>query len=59
VKEILITVYAPLWQLFTESLNSPLKLATANKPMLAKINFQERALILSAMGEVLLTAGSD
>ena len=48
-----------LWQLFTDSPNSPLKLVIANKPMLAKINFLERALILSAMGEVLLTAGSD
>jgi homopolymeric O-antigen transport system permease protein len=41
-----------LWQLFTDSLNAPLKLVTANKPMLAKANFPREALILSAMGQV-------
>lgn len=42
-----------LWQLFTDSLNAPLKAVTANKSMLAKINLPREALILSAMGQVL------
>ena len=46
-----------LWQLFTDSLNAPLKLVSANKPMLAKINFPREALILSAMGEVIFDFG--
>ena len=41
-----------LWQLFTDSLNAPLKLVLANKVMLAKANFPREALILSAMGQV-------
>jgi len=40
-----------LWQLFTDSLNAPLKLVTTNKVMLAKANFPREALILSAMGQ--------
>jgi len=46
-----------LWQLFTDSLNAPLKLVTANKVMLAKVNFPREALILSAMGQVVFDFG--
>jgi lipopolysaccharide transport system permease protein len=37
-----------LWQLFTDSLNAPLKAVTAAKPLLAKISFPHEALIVSA-----------
>jgi lipopolysaccharide transport system permease protein len=37
-----------LWQVFTESLNAPLKSVIKAKPMLAKINFPREALIVSA-----------
>jgi|LGOV01.1.fsa_nt_gb lipopolysaccharide transport system permease protein len=42
-----------LWQVFVESLNAPLKVVTASKPMLAKINFPKEALILSSLGQTL------
>jgi lipopolysaccharide transport system permease protein len=37
-----------LWQVFTESINAPLKSVMASKTMLAKINFPREALIISA-----------
>ncbi|MFZ0429414.1 MAG: ABC transporter permease [Acidobacteriota bacterium] len=37
-----------LWQLFTDSLNAPLKSATAAKPLMAKVSFPHEALIVSA-----------
>jgi len=42
-----------LWQVFVDSLNAPLKVVTAAKPMLAKINFPKEALILSGVGQTL------
>lgn len=42
-----------LWQVFVDSLNAPLRVVTAAKPMLAKINFPKEALMLSAMGQTL------
>lgn len=42
-----------LWQIFVDALNSPLKLVTESKSMLAKINFPREALILAGVGEVL------
>ena len=42
-----------LWQLFTESLNAPLRVVNANKVMLAKVDFPREALILSAIAQVL------
>jgi lipopolysaccharide transport system permease protein len=42
-----------LWQVFVDALNSPLKLVTSSKHMLAKINFPREALILAGLGEVL------
>ncbi|MDY6955026.1 MAG: ABC transporter permease, partial [Thermodesulfobacteriota bacterium] len=42
-----------LWQVFVDSLNAPLKVVTAAKPMLAKINFPKEALILSGLGQTL------
>ena len=45
---VYVLVGTILWQLFTESLNAPLKSVTAAKPLLVKINFPREALILSA-----------
>ncbi len=42
-----------LWQGFVEALNSPIKLITSSRSMLAKINFPREALILAGLGEVL------
>jgi lipopolysaccharide transport system permease protein len=42
-----------LWQTFVDALNSPLKVVTESKSMLAKINFPREALILAGLGEVL------
>lgn len=46
-----------LWQVFVDSLNAPLKVVTASKPMLAKINFPKEALILSGLGQTLFNLG--
>jgi lipopolysaccharide transport system permease protein len=43
-----------LWQVFFDSLNSPLKAVTNSKAMLAKIHFPREALVLSGLGEVWL-----
>ncbi len=48
---VLISVL--LWQIFTESLNGPLKSLTASKSLLVKINFPREALILSAFYMIL------
>jgi len=42
-----------LWQGFVDALNSPIRLITSSKSMLAKINFPREALILAGLGEVL------
>ncbi len=46
-----------LWQVFVDSLNAPLRVVTASKPMLAKINFPKEALILSGLGQTLFNLG--
>jgi len=46
-----------LWQVFVDSLNGPLKIVTASKPVLAKINIPKEALILSAIGQTLFNVG--
>lgn len=38
-----------LWQVFSESLNAPLKSVTAAQQLLAKVNFPREALIISAI----------
>ncbi|MFN2194648.1 MAG: ABC transporter permease [Anaerolineales bacterium] len=38
-----------LWQMFSESLNAPLKSVTAAQQLLAKVNFPREALIISAI----------
>lgn len=43
-----------LWQVFVEALNSPIKMVSQSKAMLAKINFPREALLLAGLGEVLL-----
>lgn len=40
-----------LWQIFTESVQAPLKAVTASRSMLTKINFPRTALILSGLYE--------
>ena len=45
---VYVIVSTILWQLFTESLNAPLKSVMAAKPLLVKIRFPREALILSA-----------
>ena len=42
-----------LWQTFADALDSPLKLVSKSKAMLAKINFPREALILTRSGMVL------
>lgn len=42
-----------LWFVFTEALNSPLKVMNANRSMFSKVKFPPEALILSAAGSVL------
>ncbi len=42
-----------LWEGFVDALNSPLKLITSSRSMLAKVNFPREALILAGLGEVL------
>lgn len=44
-----------LWQIFSESINAPLKAVQNGKSMLAKINFPREALILAAFYEVLFS----
>lgn len=43
-----VLVGTMLWQVFSESLNAPLKSVTAAQQLLAKVNFQREALIVSA-----------
>jgi lipopolysaccharide transport system permease protein len=42
-----------LWQVFADSINSPIKTVMAAKSMLAKINFPREAILISGMLEVL------
>ena len=43
------------WQLFVDALNAPLKMVSANKSMLSKVNFPKEALILSGVAQVLFS----
>lgn len=45
------------WQVFVESLNTPLRVMQSNKSMLSKINFPREALILSGIGQVFFDLG--
>lgn len=45
---VYVLVSVLLWQIFTESLNGPLKSVTVSKPLLVKINFPREALIVSS-----------
>jgi lipopolysaccharide transport system permease protein len=46
---VFVLVGTILWQVFTESLNAPLKSVTAAKPFLVKVSFPREALIISAI----------
>ena len=50
---VFVLIGTLLWQIFTESLNAPLKSVTAAKPLLVKVNFTHEALIISAIYLVL------
>lgn len=45
---VFVLVGTTLWQVFSESINAPLKSVVMAKPMLAKINFPREALFVSA-----------
>lgn len=45
-----------LWAIFMDALNAPLQLATAAKPMLAKLNFPREALVVSGIYQTLFNA---
>ena len=45
-----------LWQMFTESVNAPLKSVTAAKPLLVKINFPRESLVVSSFYLVLFNS---
>jgi lipopolysaccharide transport system permease protein len=53
---VYVLVGMMIWQIFTESLNAPLRSVTASKPMLAKINFPREAIIISSLYLVLFNA---
>lgn len=50
---VYVMVGSLLWQAFVDAMNSPIRLVTQSKSMLAKINFPREALILAGLGEVL------
>ncbi len=50
---VFVLVGTVLWQVFTDSLNAPLKAVTDAKPLLVKINFPREAIIVSAIYTVL------
>ena len=52
---VFVLVGTTLWQLFAESLNAPLSAVIQAKPMLAKINFPQEALIVSAFYQMLFS----
>jgi len=54
---VYVIVSTILWQLFTESLNAPLKSVMAAKPLLVKIRFPREALVLSAFFTTLFGLG--
>jgi lipopolysaccharide transport system permease protein len=54
---VYVIISTILWQLFTESLNAPLKSVVASKPLLVKIRFPREALIVSAFYNTLFNLG--
>lgn len=42
-----------LWQVFADAMQCPIRVVTASKAMLAKINFPREAILLAGLGEVL------
>ena len=44
-----------IWQVFGDALNSPLKTVTAAKSMLVRINLPREAILLSGLGQVILS----
>ena len=49
---VFVLIGTMLWQIFTESVQAPVKNVTANKAMLTKINIPREALLLSGIYEV-------
>ena len=54
---VYVMVGTVLWQLFTVSLNAPLKVISANIALFSKVNFPREALVLSAVGQVIFDMG--
>lgn len=52
---LFVLIGTVLWQVFTDSVNAPLKSVQSAKAMLAKINFPREALIVSAFYDVLFS----
>ncbi|MCX6985656.1 MAG: ABC transporter permease [Lentisphaerae bacterium] len=52
---VFVIIGTTLWQIFSESINAPLKAVQGNVAMLAKINFPREALIIAAFYEVLFS----
>lgn len=48
-----LLVSTSLWQLFADAVTTPLRVVTASRPMLIKINFPRESLIIASVGEVL------
>ena len=51
---VFVVVGTVLWQLFTESLTTPLRAITLERPLLAKLNFPREALVVSSIYMVLV-----
>jgi lipopolysaccharide transport system permease protein len=51
---VFVVVGTVLWQLFTESLTTPLRTITAERTLLAKLNFPREALVISSVYMVLV-----
>jgi lipopolysaccharide transport system permease protein len=51
-----VLISTVLWQMFTESINAPLKSVTAAKPLLVKINFPRESLVVSSFYLVLFNS---
>jgi lipopolysaccharide transport system permease protein len=51
---VYVLIGTVLWQGFAESLASPLKIVTASRSVLTKVNFPREALLLAGFGQVLV-----
>jgi len=52
---VFVIIGTTLWQIFSESVNAPLKAVQGGRAMLAKINFPREALIVAGLYEILFS----